>query len=61
MVTTADAVYHPIDNDGTTFWVKTTLNAPNGKVISIDLNHPERCLAAGGPERVLYLLHALPA
>jgi prolyl oligopeptidase len=42
LISTADAVYAPIDNDGTTFWLLTTLDAPNGKVISIDLNHLER-------------------
>jgi len=38
----ADAVYSPIDNDGTTFWLRTTKDAPNGKVVMIDLGHPER-------------------
>ena len=42
LVTTPDAVYHPIANVGTTVLLKTTLDAPNGKVIAIDLNHPER-------------------
>jgi prolyl oligopeptidase len=42
LISVADAVYSPIDNDGTTFWLLTTLDAPNGKVIAIDLNHPER-------------------
>jgi prolyl oligopeptidase len=42
LVTEADAMYMPIDNDGTAFWLRTTLNAPNGKVIRIDLNRPER-------------------
>jgi prolyl oligopeptidase len=42
LISVADAVYAPIDNDGTTFWLLTTLDAPNGKVIAIDLNHPER-------------------
>ncbi len=42
LVTVADAVYSPIDNDGSLFWVHTTLGAPNGKVIAIDLKHPER-------------------
>ena len=42
VVTTADAVYRPIDNIGTKFWVMTTLDAKNGKVITIDLEHPER-------------------
>jgi prolyl oligopeptidase len=38
----ADALYAPVDNDGTTFWLKTTLDAPNGKIVSVDLKHPER-------------------
>jgi prolyl oligopeptidase len=42
LIDTADATYAPIDNDGTLFWVLTTLDAPNGRVISIDLNHPSR-------------------
>jgi prolyl oligopeptidase len=42
VVSTADAVYSPIDNDGSTLWLRTTLDAPNGKVIAIDLEHPER-------------------
>jgi len=42
LIDTADATYAPIDNDGTLFWLLTTLDAPNGKVISIDLNNPER-------------------
>lgn len=42
LIATADAVYAPIDNDGTTFWLLTTLDAPNGRVIAIDLERPER-------------------
>ncbi len=42
LIDTADATYAPIDNDDTLFWLLTTLDAPNGKVISIDLNNPER-------------------
>jgi prolyl oligopeptidase len=42
LITTADATYSPINNDGSLFWFLTTLDAPNGKVISVDLNHPER-------------------
>jgi prolyl oligopeptidase len=42
LIDTADATYAPIDNDGTLFWLLTTLDAPNGKIIAIDLNHPER-------------------
>jgi prolyl oligopeptidase len=37
-----DATYGPINNDGTLFWLLTTLDAPNGKIISIDLNQPGR-------------------
>jgi prolyl oligopeptidase len=40
--TVADALYSPIDNDGTRFWMQTTLNAPNGRVVEVDLTHPER-------------------
>jgi prolyl oligopeptidase len=42
LIDTPDATYAPIDNDGTLFWVLTTLDAPNGRVISIDLNNPGR-------------------
>jgi len=47
VVTTADAVYHPVANVGTRFWVLTTVGAKNGKVIVIDLAqmdgaHPDR-------------------
>jgi prolyl oligopeptidase len=42
LIDTADATYAPINNDGTLFWLLTTLDAPNGKVISIDLDNPER-------------------
>jgi prolyl oligopeptidase len=42
LIDTADATYAPIDNDGTLVWLLTTLDAPNGKVISINLNHPGR-------------------
>ena len=40
--TMADALYSPIDNDGTRFWIHTTLNAPNGRVVEVDLAQPER-------------------
>jgi prolyl oligopeptidase len=42
LIDTADAMYAPIDNDRSTFWLRTTLDAPNGKVIAIDLERPER-------------------
>lgn len=37
-----DAAYSPIGNNGTRFWLLTTLDASNGKVIEVDLEHPER-------------------
>lgn len=42
VITTQDATYSPIGNDGSKFWLYTTLNASNGKVIAIDLKQPER-------------------
>jgi prolyl oligopeptidase len=42
LIDTADATYAPINNDGSLFWLLTTLDAPNGKVIAVDLNKPER-------------------
>jgi prolyl oligopeptidase len=42
LIDTADATYAPINNDGSLFWLLTTLDAPNGKVIAIDLNNPGR-------------------
>ena len=37
-----DAEYRFIDNDGPTFWIKTDLDAPRGRVIAIDTRHPDR-------------------
>jgi prolyl oligopeptidase len=42
LVTTEEATFAPIDNEGATFWIQTTLDAPTGKVIAIDLAHPSR-------------------
>jgi prolyl oligopeptidase len=42
LIPTPDATYSIIDNDGSLFWLRTTLDAPNGKVIAIDLAHPDR-------------------
>jgi prolyl oligopeptidase len=38
----ADALYSPIDNDGTRFWIHTTLDASNGRVVEVDLASPAR-------------------
>jgi prolyl oligopeptidase len=37
-----DAAYNLIDNDGPVFWFQTDLDAPRGKIIAIDTQHPER-------------------
>jgi prolyl oligopeptidase len=37
-----DAQYSFIDNDGPVFWIQTDLDAPRGRLISIDTRHPER-------------------
>jgi prolyl oligopeptidase len=37
-----DAQYQFIDNDGPVFWIQTDLDAPRGKLIAIDTQHPER-------------------
>ncbi|MEW6302918.1 MAG: prolyl oligopeptidase family serine peptidase [Verrucomicrobiota bacterium] len=37
-----DASYDFIDNDGATFFFKTDLNAPRGRVIAIDITKPDR-------------------
>ncbi|QNI37544.1 prolyl oligopeptidase family serine peptidase [Edaphobacter albus] len=42
IASTADALYAPIDNDGTRFWIHSTLDAPNGRVIEVDLARPDR-------------------
>lgn len=44
LVEEADAQYTVIDNDGSFLWVHSTLDAPNGKVIGIDVNTPDRAL-----------------
>ena len=35
-----DAAYDFIEHDGTTFWFHTDLNAPKGRIIAIDVDHP---------------------
>lgn len=37
-----EASYGFIDNDGSTFWFRTDLDAPRSRVIAIDINRPER-------------------
>ena len=42
LISEFEASYGVIDNDGDTFWIETDLDAPRGRVISIDLKNPER-------------------
>jgi prolyl oligopeptidase len=37
-----DAAYEFIENDGPVFWFKTDLSAPRGRVIAVDVRHPEK-------------------
>jgi prolyl oligopeptidase len=37
-----DAQYQFLDNDGPVFWIQTNLDAPRGRLISIDTGHPEK-------------------
>ena len=36
-----DASYNFLEHDGPLFWFKTDLNAPKGRIIAIDVNHPD--------------------
>jgi prolyl oligopeptidase len=42
LISEFEASYSFIDNDGSTFWVRTDLDAPKGKVIAIALNNPAK-------------------
>ncbi|MEL6814262.1 MAG: prolyl oligopeptidase family serine peptidase [Cyanobacteria bacterium J06598_3] len=37
-----EAYYSLIDNDGTTFWLQTDLEAPKGKVVAVDITNPAK-------------------
>ncbi|HET6179900.1 MAG TPA: prolyl oligopeptidase family serine peptidase [Candidatus Sulfotelmatobacter sp.] len=37
-----DAQYQFVDNDGPLFWIQTDLEAPRGRLIAIDVRHPEK-------------------
>ena len=37
-----EARFDAVDNDGSVFWFFTDLDAPKGRLIAIDLEHPER-------------------
>ncbi len=42
LISEFEAQFNLIDNEGTTFWFKTDLDAPRGRVIAIDITKPER-------------------
>jgi prolyl oligopeptidase len=42
LINTFEANYGFIDNDGSRFWFQTDLEAPRGRVIAIDITHPDR-------------------
>ena len=42
LISEFEASYGVIENDGDTFWVRTDLDAPRGRVIAIDLNNSDR-------------------
>lgn len=37
-----DASYEFIDNEGSTFYIKTDMGAPRGRIVAINLEHPNR-------------------
>ncbi|PSB22859.1 S9 family peptidase [filamentous cyanobacterium CCP2] len=41
LIHTFEASYNFIDNDGSTFWIQTDLEAPRGRVVAIDLTNPD--------------------
>lgn len=42
LISEFEASYGLIDNDGETFWFRTDLDAPRGRVIAIDTKHPAK-------------------
>ena len=42
LISKFEAHYSVIDNDGSTFWIQTDLEASRGKVIAVDIANPER-------------------
>jgi prolyl oligopeptidase len=51
-----DAQYQFIDNDGPIFWFQTDLDAPRGRLIAIDTQHPQRAnwktIVPQGPDKL---------
>jgi prolyl oligopeptidase len=42
LIPTLDAAYTPLGNEGSVLYVQTTDKAPRGKIVAIDLSHPQR-------------------
>lgn len=42
LINTFEADYEFIGNEGGTFWIKTDLNAPRGRVVAIDTSKPDK-------------------
>jgi prolyl oligopeptidase len=42
LISTFEASFSLINNEGNIFWFQTDLGAPRGRVIAIDITHPER-------------------
>ena len=42
LISEFEAHYSIIDNDDSTFWIQTDLDASRGKVIAVDINRPEK-------------------
>jgi prolyl oligopeptidase len=42
LISTFEARYSVLGNTGSTLWVQTDLDAPRGRVMAIDLNHPKQ-------------------
>ncbi len=51
-----DAQYQFVDNDGPVFWIQTDLEAPRGRLIAIDVSHPEKAdwktVVPQGPDKL---------
>ncbi|TWT42594.1 Prolyl endopeptidase precursor [Thalassoglobus neptunius] len=55
-----DNEYSFIGNDGTTFYFKTDLDAPLGRVIAIDINEASRQIEGGGEEPEVQVREVIP-
>lgn len=42
LVELGEAMFSPIGSNGSTFFIHTDLDAPRGRILAIDLDHPER-------------------